>query len=358
LNHLDPPVPHTVREAEPDHLAVGLRQAASLLRGATAVTVACHENPDADTLGGGLALARAIERLGGRAEVVCATMWPSSLDFLPRVAEVRTEPLLAPDAVALVDCASIERAGPAVARWIRSGSAPVVNVDHHLSNDRYGTAVCVDPSAAATSEVVARLVVQLGCRPDPEMATLLLAGILHDTDGLRTPETSTATLRLSADLVDAGADMRLISRELFGRRPVAALRLWGRVADTLETAVDGRVVIGMLTGEMLMATGAVMLDAEDMPELIISARGAEIGLLLREVAPDQTRVSIRTSGSVNASSVALEFGGGGHQRAAGCTIHSDPAGARALLIAACERHLAVADRDARSPDREGPSDGD
>jgi phosphoesterase RecJ-like protein len=95
-----------------------------------------------------------------------------------------------------------------------------------------------------------------------------------------------------------------------------------------------------------------------MPELIISARGAEIGLLLREVAPDQTRVSIRTSGSVDASSVALEFGGGGHQRAAGCTIHTDPSRARGLLIAACERHLAVAQRDARSPDREGPSDGD
>ena len=97
------------------------------------------------------------------------------------------------------------------------------------SNDGYGTAACVDRSAAATSEVIARLLAELGCPADRDMATLILAGILHDTEGLRVPETSAFTLRLTADLVEAGADIAAVTRELFGRRPLAALHLWGRV---------------------------------------------------------------------------------------------------------------------------------
>lgn len=321
-------------------LAAAVRDAAAILRGATSVTVVCHENPDADTLGGGLALARALQRLAVTAEVVCATDWPSTLGFLPHIAGVRSEPRLSPEAIVLVDCASIDRAGSTVASWVRGGPAAVINVDHHASNNGYGTSTCIDRSAAATSEVVARLVEELGVPLDSDIATLLLAGILHDTDRLSAPETSSATLRLTADLVEAGADINAISRELFARRPLAALHLWGRVASGLEASVDGRIVIGTLTSEMLTATGAALLDAEDLPELIASAQGADVALLLREVRPDETRVSIRTLGGVNAASVAMEFGGGGHERAGGCTIAAGLSTARDRLIEACDRHLA------------------
>jgi bifunctional oligoribonuclease and PAP phosphatase NrnA len=329
-------VPDDVGNVPPDDL----RAAAALVRAASSVTVICHENPDADTLGGGLALACALERLGITTEVVCATGWPSTLAFLPHVDRVRRSPGLASDAIILVDCASIDRAGPVLARWIRESVAAVlVNVDHHVSNDGYGTASCIDHSAAATSEVVARLLGELDCTPDREMATLLLAGILHDTDGLRVPETSASTLRLTAELMDAGADIAAITRQLFARRPLAALRLWGGVASTLETAIDGRVVIGTVTNEMLTATGAVLLDAEDLPELVASAQGADVALLLRQLSPAETRVSIRTTGSVDAAAMAMEFGGGGHGRAGGCTIAAGIGEARARLLSACERHL-------------------
>ena len=335
-------VPDDVGEALPDALTSALRAAAAILRTASSVTVVCHENPDADTLGGGLALTRALERIGVTAEIVCATGWPSTLAFLPHVATVKPTPSMDGGAIVLVDCASIERAGPELAAWIRGSDGAVVNVDHHASNDGYGTATCIDRSAAATSEVVARLVAELDCPPDRDMATLLLAGILHDTDGLRVPETSASTLRLTADLMEAGAEIAVITRELFARRPLAALHLWGHVASSLETSIGGRVVIGTLTDAMLTATGAVLLDAEDLPELIASAQDAEIALLLRQLGPDETRVSIRTSGGVDAAVLAMEFGGGGHARAAGCTIPAGIGGARELLLAASRRHLAGA----------------
>ena len=334
-------LPNDVGGALPDDLTYALQTAAAILRAASSVTIVCHENPDADTLGGGLALARALDRIGITAEIVCATGWPSTLAFLPHVATVRRTPSINKlGAIVLVDCASIDRAGPELAAWIRDSAGAVVNVDHHASNDGYGTATCIDRSAAATSEVVVRLVAELGCPPDRDMATLLLAGILHDTDGLRVPETSASTLRVTADLMDAGAEIAAITRELFARRPLAALHLWGRVASGLETSIGGRVVIGTLTNEMLTATGAVLLDAEDLPELIASVEDAEIALLLRQLGPEETRVSIRTAGGVNAAALAIEFGGGGHGRAAGCTILAGIGGARDLLLAACERHLA------------------
>ena len=323
-----------------DELTSALRGAAGTLRAASLVTIVCHENPDADTLGGGLALARALHRIGISAEIVCATGWPSTLAFLPQVATVKRTPTFGSDAIVLVDCATIDRAGPELAAWIRDSAGAVINVDHHASNDGYGTAACIDRSAAATSEVIARLLAELGCPADRDMATLILAGILHDTDGLRVPETSASTLRLTADLVEAGADIAAVTRELFGRRPLAALHLWGRVASRLETSIEGRVVIGTLTSGMLTATGAALLDAEDLPELIASAQGAEIALLLRQLGPKETRVSIRTSGGVDAAALAMEFGGGGHGRAAGCTMSTGIGGARDLLLAACERHLA------------------
>jgi len=329
-----------------DELSPALAAAADVLRRASAVTVLCHENPDADTLGGGLALALALDQLGIDAEVVCATRWPSTLDFLPHVSDVRAEPHLDAGAIVLVDCASIDRAGTELARWIRESGRPIVNVDHHASNDGYGSVACIDRSAAATSEIVARLVIsELACPPDADVATLLLAGILHDTDGLRVPETSAATLRRAADLVEAGAQIAAISRELFARRPLAALRLWGRVVSDLEAVADGRIVIGRLTSEMLAASGAMLLDAEDLPELIATAQGAEISLLLRQVGPQETRVSIRTSGTVDAAGLAVEFGGGGHERAGGCTIAAGLVAARERLLGACQRHLAAIDSD-------------
>jgi phosphoesterase RecJ-like protein len=339
-------VPDDVGNVPPDGLAPALRTAANLVRAASSVAVICHENPDADTLGGGLALACALERLGIRTEVVCATGWPSTLAFLPRVDRVRRSPSQAAGAIVLVDCASIDRAGRDLARWIRESSGAVLlNVDHHVSNDGYGTVSCIDHSAAATSEIVARLLQEMDCQPDQEVATLLLAGILHDTNGFRVPETSASTLRLTADLIEAGADIAAISDELFARRPLAALRLWGGVASTLETAIGGRVVIGTVTNEMLTATGALLMDCEDLPELVASAQGADVALLLRQIGPQETRVSIRTTGLVDAAAMAIEFGGGGHLRAGGCTIAAGLDEARAWLLSACERHLRATGRE-------------
>lgn len=298
----------------------GLAAASAALAAARIVSIVCHENPDADTLGGGLALADALEQGGATVEVVCSTTWPSTLRFLPGVERVRHEPSLEPDAIVLVDCASVERAGAGIAAWIRAASASeLISLDHHRSNVGFGTIDCIQPGAAASSEIVAALISSLGATPSRAGAVNLLAGILHDTDGLRSPETSPQTLRLVADLVEAGESVGVVSHELFGRRTASAMRLWGEVARSIELADGGRVAIGIVRREMLAASGAEMLDAEGLPEMLVTIDGVEVALLLREVEGG-TRVSIRTSGIPIAAEIAARFGGGGHDGAAGCTL--------------------------------------
>jgi phosphoesterase RecJ-like protein len=334
-----PSLPAGAENRDRAELADSLRAATALIRSSSSVTVLCHENPDADTLGGGLALESALRGLGIRSEIVCGTGWPATLAFLPLLERVRSRPCVEPDAIVLVDCASIDRVGAELASWVRSSSAPIVNVDHHISNSRYGIVACIDPAAAATSEIVAHLITELDCAWDKDSATLLLAGILHDTDGLRVPETSATTLRLAADLAEAGAELGAINQALFARRPLPALRLWGLVATELEVALDGRVVVGTLTADMLTATGASLIDAEDLPDMLGTVDGVEIAVLLREVGEQATRVSIRTAGRVSAAALASQFGGGGHERAAGCTIAADRHAARNHVLSACDRYF-------------------
>jgi bifunctional oligoribonuclease and PAP phosphatase NrnA len=325
----------------------GLKAAAAALVHADSVAVICHENPDADTLGGGLALAASLRAVGVRAEVLCGSGWPSTLAFLPGVDQVMRTPSDSHEVVALVDCASVERAGPALASTARTARELVV-IDHHSSNAGYGTINCIDVDAAASSEIVARVISELQIPPSRDVAVLLLAGILHDTDGLRSPETSAATLRLVADLVEHGASIGDVSRALFGRRPAAAVRLWGHVVRDLELTNDGSVVIGVVRREMLTATGAALLDAEDLPDLLGGIDGADIALLLREVE-DGTRVSIRTTGDVAASEIAAQFGGGGHDRAAGCTLPMSVDAAREQLLRSLERARSTGRRRAAHP---------
>jgi phosphoesterase RecJ-like protein len=172
------------------------------IRGAQRVTVICHENPDADTLGAALALRIAAERLGKTAEVVAADGVPPFLAGLPRTDEVRRTPGLEPDVAVVVDGPPSRTGGVArdCADWL--SRARLVNIDHHVSNDGSEVeAAFVDPEAAATCEMVALLLPDLGVEIDREVATVLAAGIVQDTHTFSHPNATPSTLRVMADLV-------------------------------------------------------------------------------------------------------------------------------------------------------------
>jgi phosphoesterase RecJ-like protein len=326
-----------------------MRQAViDLIREARSITVFSHENPDADTLGAALALRIAAERLGKPAEVVCVDVPPPMLSFLPRVDEVRQAPSLEPDVAIVVDAGDLARIGSLAteaADWL--SRARVVNIDHHVSNPGYGDAQLVEPAAAATCEIVAGLLPELGVEIDEELALALMAGIAADTRTFAHPNATPTTLRTAADLVAAGAPLSEINRRLYHDRPYSTLALWGMVLAGLEERCERRIVHASMTLPMLTAAGALPSASEGFIDLLTSVDTAEISVLFKEAEGGEIRVSVRTRAAADAVAITAAFGGGGHARAAGCTVPGPLDAARRLVLAECERELARADAGGR-----------
>jgi phosphoesterase RecJ-like protein len=323
---------------------VSRSQVRDLILAADRVTAICHENPDADTLGAALALRMAAERLGKQAEVVAADPVPPSLAELPMAGEVRTRPGLEPDLVVVVD-GPLSRTGAIAtecAEWL--SRARIANIDHHVSNDgSEATASWVEPNAAATCEMVALLLPELGVTIDEPIATVLTAGIVQDTHTFSHPNATPRTLRVGADLVEAGAPLSAIHRSIYADKPFSTLALWGRILAGASERSSGRIVHASMTLDMLRETGTTAVASEGFIDLLASTRTADITLLFKEADAAEVRVSVRTSARADAVAVTSAFGGGGHARAAGCSVGLPLADAIAAVLAECERELERAD---------------
>lgn len=317
---------------------------AEVLRGAERVTAFCHENPDGDTLGAAIAITVAAERLGKQTEVVSVDPPPPFLSFLPRVDRVVRAPALEPDVAVVVDAGELSRIGSVVteqADWF--ARARIVNIDHHISNPGYGVAVWIDPQAAATCELVALLLPELGVPLDVELATALMAGIVQDTHTFAHPNTTARTLRVATELLDAGAPLAAINRAVYADKPFSTLALWGQMLAGIGQEAEGRIVFASMTLAMLAATGEQPTASEGFVDLLGSTRHADVTILFKEVGPGATRVSVRTSARADAVAITSAFGGGGHARAAGCTVNGSIEAARGLVLAEAQRELARGD---------------
>ena len=314
------------------------------IRGADRLTFICHENPDADTLGSALALRAAAERLGKRCEVVAADPLPPFLAGLPGAASVVRAPQLDPDVAVVLD-GPPSRTG-AIARdcaeWL--ARARIVNIDHHVSNDGSEAAVAyVDADAAATCEIVALLLPELGIELDRDLATVLAAGIVQDTHTFAHPNATPRTLRVVADLVEAGAPLSDLHRAIYADRPFSTMELWGRMLNGIEQRRDGRIVYASQTLAMLAETGSDANATEGFVDLLASTRDGEITVLFKEADATHVRVSVRTRREADAVAITSAFGGGGHARAAGCSLDLPLADAMARVLDECERELDRAD---------------
>jgi phosphoesterase RecJ-like protein len=320
-------------------VAATLAEAAAAFRDAQRVSAFCHETPDADTIGGAAAVAIIARRLGKQAEIVSADRPAPLFDFLEGIREARPAPSLEPDLAVVCDAATLDRVGRIAveqADWFRR--ARVLNVDHHVSNDGFGDINLVDPAAAATCQVLAELAKELDVALDTPLATALLTGIVRDSQGFSDPSTSSRTLRLAAELVDAGAPIADIHRTVLMELPFPTMALWGRMLAGVGERAGGRVVYATLTQAMLDETGTQQHDADGLAEFLARAKDSHVTLLLRETGPTSTRVSVRTDG-VDATRIASPFGGGGHRSRAGCTVEAPLAEALPRVLAEAERSL-------------------
>jgi len=310
-------------------------RAVELIEGGERFLVACHRRPDADSLGSALGLIAILRAVGKEASLFMAEGVPESLQFLVENEPQNSsfEPGSAFDATFVMDIAATKLLPPGLPG--REVTGPLVIIDHHHAHDDVGDVVVRDTQAAATGEVVMRLKDALGlAKLPPEAATPLYAAIVSDTGGFRYASTKPETLRLGAMLIEAGADPWRIASQLFERWAPERLKLLGEIIASLQMAFDGRVAIMRVTRRMLVECGADDDMVEGMVNYARRVDGAMIGALLWEWEVDgrvETKISLRSSGSVDVSVVARALDGGGHRAAAATQLD--------LTIEEAERRL-------------------
>lgn len=308
--------------------------AADLLASATSVSVVCHVYPDADTIGAGLALALVLEDAGTDVEVSFAEpeKLPDSLRSLPGGHLLVAPETLRRDADLLVtvDIPSVNRLG--ALRDLAVDRAVLV-IDHHVSNQLFGTANFVDPAADSTTVLVADLLDAWGKPIDSCVAHCLYAGLATDTGSFRWA--SPRAHRLAARLIEAGVDNAAVSRTLMDTHPYAWLPMLSRVlgsAQLVTDALGGRGLVYAVVdhGEW---TNARPEEVESIVDIVRTTQQAEVAAVFKEIKPRQWSVSMRSK-TVNVSDIAGTFGGGGHHLAAGYSATGSADDLVAALLAA------------------------
>jgi phosphoesterase RecJ-like protein len=322
------------------------------LRGARMVLSVGHADPDGDSLGASIAVAILAEQLGARCDVLCDGPPPAAYSFLPRIDRVLGGPddAVAYDLLVVSDCGALERIGAVQRRHAELfARLPRVVIDHHASNGDRDIGAWVDPTAAATCEMVALLASRLGVpltAADGALASALMTGVVMDTATFAHPNATPRTLMVAAALVEAGAPLSDISRRLYRTKPDAQLRLFGRVLARAETTDDGLVVHSTVSDADVAAAGARPEHTEGIIDLLAQSDTAEVAALFKQVGDDgRIRLSVRTRpGGVDATLLTGAFGGGGHARAAGATLDGPLESARDRVLGEAARLVATVAR--------------
>lgn len=324
---------------ESDGLARPLSQAAAAIGESRSIVLACHVNPDGDALGSMLGLALALIPLGK--DLVCLSQdgVPDILRFLPGAdMVVQTTDVPAFDLALVVDSGELARVGetvkPLVARARR-----VVDIDHHVTAGAFGDIRVLDAHAASTAEIVYALLQTLGVSMTPDIATCLFTGVITDTGSFRFQNVTPNTLRVAAKLLEAGAPPAHISENVFENRTFAATRLLGSALSALAQTPDGQIIWTHITAQDFRTLGATDQDTEGVVNYVRGVRGAEVGILFREMETGKIRVSLRSRESVNVAEIAARFGGGGHRMASGCTLDGPLADAEQAVVTAVQEAL-------------------
>ena len=295
---------------------------ADAIRSHDRFVVATHENPDGDALGSMIAATLALRSLGKDAVMYLAgeAPLPGEYGFLPLTELRRVLPGDIDERVLLaVDCANERRLGPD--REALDRARLVIDVDHHHDNSRFGAVNLIVPDASSTAEILRDLLRELGVELTPTIAEALYVALVTDTGRFQYTNTTPKALRLAAELVDAGADVHGIFRQVYETVQFAKLKLLSRALDRAQLFEGGRLVVSYLLRSDFAEVGAEEPYSEGIIDYLRQVEGSEMVALIREPPRDEgpaRRISLRSShDEVDVSAIARQVGGGGHRQAAG-----------------------------------------
>ncbi len=288
--------------------------------------ISSHETPCGDAIGSELALGSLLRRLDKEVTIINSDPVPANLLFLPGAGDIlccseirktQSEITRTQEVAVVLDCGTLNRTG-SVADAIKQFDI-IINIDHHISNDSFGTLNYVDVDASATGEQIFSFFEPLACEVNQEEAMCLYTSIIVDTGSFRHTNTRVETHKIAAHLLSKGVDTNLIAKELYRNLSLANRRLLGLVLGNIQRSECGRIAWSKVTRKMFQETGGTESDAHDFIDHIHCMKDVLVSFFLREGNSGNVRISFR-SNSVDVDKIAQAFGGGGHEKASGCTV--------------------------------------
>lgn len=305
-----------------EHIAQKINSA---LKQAENILIVSHKNPDGDTLSSACALMQYLRTLEVNHTAFCATPINPLMRFLPHIEYFVTDHALFErmqfDTIVVLDSGDLAYAGVAHLIAALPYEPTIINIDHHITNARYGHHNLVISDAASTTEVLYRFFKANNIALDTHIATCLMTGLITDTDHFSNPATSASALQTGAELLRAGANLNLIRGWTLRNHSIKSLKLWGRVFSRLAKNPEHDIAYTVITLKDQKEFDITDKDMEGIANFLNTIGEAKIALLLKEQENGTVKGSFRTTdNNTDVAALAKSLGGGGHKKAAGFTI--------------------------------------
>jgi phosphoesterase RecJ-like protein len=292
--------------------------------------IASHAQPDGDAVGSLIALGLAIGRLSLKTTLYNESPIPAVYRFLPSVERIvrHIKKVNTYDTAIILDCGDLSRIGE-VSSAI-SQIPFIINIDHHISNTRFGNRQLLDTCACSTAEIVYRLIKALSVPIDKAIATCLYTGILTDTGSFRFSNTNQTAFAISKEMAELGVEPYDVAQHVFGTYSLGRIKLLNLALDSIEISENGKLSMMTVTKNMLAETGTQAEDLDGMINYARRIKNVKVAALIQEIQNgtgasghiNRYHVSLRSDGTVDVATIASSFGGGGHVSAAGFQIES------------------------------------
>ena len=320
---------------------VNIAQIGKLLREHQSFVLISHVRPDGDAIGSQLALGYALLAAGKNVRLINEDGLPDNLTFMAgseRIELPPAEPLEVEVAIAL-DTATKPRLGD---RALHAASKAKIwlNIDHHVSNPRYGDFNLIDSTSPATGQILYELITELDLPMPAESRDAIYVAVSTDTGSFQYPSTTAKTYDMGADLIRRGLDVGTINSQIYDNFPFRRVELMRALLNTLELSPDGLVAYWTLLDQTRIDLGLMPEDSEGLIDIIRAIRGVRLAVFFEELHDGKVRVSMRSKDrSLNVCEIATEFGGGGHALAAGIRRSGPMDEAKPLVLRAIRRHI-------------------
>lgn len=293
---------------------ISLTEAAEFLKNHDNYYILTHQSPDGDTMGSGFALCYALRQIGKKANVLCSDDFPKRYHFMYEGYEPQK---FSPETIVAVDVADKKLLGT---KLVQYGDYVNLCIDHHVSNLQYAERLLLNADAAAACEVLYQLLSEMGIEFTQQIAECIYTGIATDTGCFKYANTTQLAHIITAHLMDCKIRMEQINREMFDTKSKARLKVEQHIISAMEYYLDDKCALAAVTLDTMEQAGLAPEEFEGIAGMSVQTEGVQVGVIIKEKSKGKFKISMRSASDIDVSAICQKFGGGGHVKAAGCTL--------------------------------------